>query len=525
MKNREEARIELQNELDIAKTQSQRNKLGQFATPSSLAGEIISYAVGLLSAQSEIRFLEPGFGTGPFFSALLRKVPASRIKVAVGYEIDPHYARPAEELWEGTRLLLHIDDFTKADPPKDEPDKYNLVVCNPPYVRHHHLTPANKRALQGTVKRLLGFELNGLSGLYTYFMVLSQVWMQEGGVGAWLVPSEFMDVNYGRKLKEFLLKNVTLYRIHRFDPNEVQFEDALVSSAVVFFKNSPPSERHKVEFTFGGTVSNPRDSALISLKNLRGVPKWTHLPQSVSRIGHQRESITLGDLFTIKRGLATGCNSFFMLTPEMASELKLPKEFLTPVLPGPRDLDTDEILSDNDGEPQITHRRYLLVCDLPEEAVKSRYPSLWQYLQQGVENGVNERYLCRHRKPWYSQEVRPPAPFLCTYMGRQGGRNGSPFRFILNCSKATAANVYLLLYPKPVLSALIQGNLEARKAVWKALASIAAEMLMGEGRVYGGGLHKLEPKELANVPGEIVLEALPRGREIKLNKQMKLFAK
>jgi hypothetical protein len=72
---------------------------------------------------------------------------------------------------------------------------------------------------------------------------------------------------------------------------------------------------------------------------------------------------------------------------------------------------------------------------------------------------------------------------------------------------------------------LIQGNLEARKAVWKALASIAAEMLMGEGRVYGGGLHKLEPKELANVPGEIVLEALPRGREIKLNKQMKLFAK
>lgn len=188
------------------------------------------------------------------------------------------------------------------------------------------------------------------------------------------------------------------------------------------------------------------------------------------------------------------------------------------MLPSPRDLDTDEILSDNDGEPRVAHRRYLLICDLPEEAVKSRYPSLWQYLQQGVENGVNERYLCRHRKPWYSQEVRPPAPFLCTYMGRQSGQNGSPFRFILNYSKATAANVYLLLYPKPVLSASIQGNLEARKAVWEALASISAEMLMREGRVYGGGLHKLEPKELANVPGEVVLEALSRGKEIKLDK-------
>ena len=40
-----------------------------------------------------------------------------------------------------------------------------------------------------------------------------------------------------------------------------------------------------------------------------------------------------------------------------------------------------------------------------------------------------------------------PAPFLCTYMGRQGA-DGNPFRFFRNHSRAVAANVYLMLYPK-----------------------------------------------------------------------------
>jgi hypothetical protein len=35
------------------------------------------------------------------------------------------------------------------------------------------------------------------------------------------------------------------------------------------------------------------------------------------------------------------------------------------------------------------------------------------------------------------------------------------------------------------------------------------EVLMGEGRVYGGGLHKLEPRELGNALGDKILGVLP----------------
>ncbi|HYV02961.1 MAG TPA: class I SAM-dependent methyltransferase [Blastocatellia bacterium] len=525
MDARETARLELQQRLDTAKTQTERNKLGQFATPTQLADEMIAYAEALLTSRSKINFLEPGFGTGPFYSALLRHVAPSRIEAAAGFEIDTHYAEPAKDFWKSSGLRLHISSFTEAEPPKTEAAKYNLIVCNPPYVRHHHLSQTQKRDLQAAVARHLDFEMNGLSGLYTYFVVLSQAWMSRDGVGAWLIPSEFMDVNYGRKVKEFLTEKVTLHRIHRFDPNEVQFGDALVSSAVVFFKNAPPPAEHEAEFTFGGTVTKPKLSDSIRLDDLRRISKWTGLPQDASRLIHRSNGSTLSDLFTIKRGLATGCNSFFVLTPDQVEQLKLPRKFLRPILPSPRELVTDEIPADEHGEPLIASRRYLLSCDLPERDVESEYPMLWRYLLRGIERKVNEGYICSHREPWYTQENRPPAPFLCTYMGRPTKRSESPFRFILNHSKATAANVYLMLYPKPVLAALLSRDVELHRTIWKGLSSITAETLKGEGRVYGGGLHKLEPKELANVASDFILNGLPRARELRVYGQQKLFAK
>jgi len=55
-----------------------------------------------------------------------------------------------------------------------------------------------------------------------------------------------------------------------------------------------------------------------------------------------------------------------------------------------------------------------------------------------------------------------------------------------------------MLYPKPALAKVLSDRSELLQEVWQALDRISDEMLMGEGRVYGGGLHKLEPRELGN---------------------------
>ncbi len=507
---KEQQRSEIQATLDAQKTQAERNRMGQFATPFPLAKEILSYAKRLIPQSQQIHFLDPAFGTGAFYSALLQSFPANRITKAAGYEVDPHYGTSALQLWSETGLDLRLSDFTKEQPTAVG---FNLLICNPPYVRHHHILNDQKARIQAGAHSACGKHFSGLAGLYCYFLGLSHAWMEDGGIAGWLIPSEFMDVNYGLQVKNYLLDKVRLLHIHRFDPHELQFGDAMVSSAVVWFKKEIPLKSHEVEFSYGGTLSSPKVSRMVSANDLRTETKWTRFPLVAVRT--RKNDPLLSDYFTIQRGLATGDNSYFILSKEQIAKHQLPPEFFKPILPSPRYLRMNEIASDEFGNPILDNPMFLMDCRLPEAVVQRKYPRLWRYLQAGKERGVPDRYLCQHRSPWYIQENRPATAFICTYLGRGNAKSGQPpFRFILNNSCATVTNVYLALYPKQILRQVISGNPSLTRRVWKILNNIGPEKMLQEGRVYGGGLHKLEPKELANVPALSLAEFLSGASDL-----------
>ncbi|WDT77899.1 MAG: N-6 DNA methylase (plasmid) [Candidatus Manganitrophus sp.] len=499
--NIEEHRIEEQTRLDGLKTAAERNQWGQFATPHQLALSIARHACTLMEENSSVRFFDPALGTGAFFSALSAALPAERIKAATGIELDPLFAKSAMKLWAGSGLKVTKGDFTRQSPPSH---RFNLILTNPPYVRHHHLSAEDKERFKNKLTRM-NLHISGLAGLYCYFLLFCHDWMEEGGLAAWLIPSEFMDVNYGVTLRRYLTERVTLLQIHRFCPTDVQFTDALVSSAVVIFRKSPPLPDHAARFSFAGPIDNPRSAANIPLKVLQVSRKWTQFPINITASVDAEH--TLGDLFTIKRGLATGANDFFILSESDIREWKIPSSFLKPILPSPRYIKTSIIDALPNGAPNLSPRLYLLDCDVPEKDIKAHWPRFYEYLKQGKRQKVNESYLSSRREPWYSQEKRPPSPFLCTYMGRT--RNGKhPFRFLWNRSEATAHNVYLMLYPKGRLLEALRLHPQLEEQVFEALQRITPAQLLSEGRVYGGGLHKVEPKELAQISARQVLDAI-----------------
>ena len=511
MSNLQKQRLNLLATLDAAKTRSERNKLGQFATPPHVAREIVNYALNRVQKQ-DIRYLEPGFGTGAFFDSLLQRVDQvdvdsqQRLTEARGYEVDQHYAEPIKELYASTLLNLRLEDFTEA-----KPEPFDILLCNPPYVRHHHMTAAKKVSLSEHVATRYQMKPSGLTGLYNYFMMNGEAWLSREGIAAFLVPSEFLDVNYGVTVKSFLLKNVCLSHIHLYESSDVQFADALVSSAVVWYRKGKPTVDSTVELSYGGSLATPAHSRTVLLSTLDPAAKWTRLirkgaaavPNPVSN----KERFTLKDFFEVKRGLATGDNSFFVLSEQQADEHGIPRTSLTPVLPSPRYLKGNVIESDTQGVPVNTDRLFLLNCRQTPETLAADHPATWKYLQQGI-GTVSEKYLCNSRKLWYLQEIREPAPVLCTYMGRGIKGSNQPFRFVLNQSKAVATNSYLMLYPKPFWCQQAAHDPALMREVWEILSEITTEDLTTEGRTYGGGLEKIEPSELGKVPVKRLAELL-----------------
>ncbi len=521
----ESRRQAIQTEIDTRKSAVERNRLGQFATPNALAVDIARYVQSVIGQTvGRIRFADPSIGSGSFFSATLSVFGSKRISSAVGVELDPAFADAARSLWANAGLQVVQDDFTQVVGNGSCPPAPNVILANPPYVRHHHMNREDKERLQSLTFKMTGVKVNGLAGLYVYFLLLATAWMEDGGIAAWLVPSEFMDVNYGMALKGFLADRVTLIRAHRFDPDDVQFGDALVSSVVLVFRKTPPTTDHVALFTFGGTLAEPHARDLIPSQRLRDSHKWTAYPSHAKNDRHtlsDGKGPTLGDFFRVQRGIVTGCNKFFVLDRAVAASLGLPDRYLRPILPSPRHLKDTSINADGDGYPLLDRQLCVIDCNLPEAMVEAKHPALWAYLKTAESLGIMDGYLIGKRSPWYKQEQREPAQFLCTYMGRGSG-DKQPFRFIWNRSKAIGTNLYLMLYPQNGLDAMLHRHPDRAEAVHALLGRVTGHELRGEGRVYGGGLNKIEPSELARISATSFVELWPEIRS-NVQPQGKLF--
>jgi hypothetical protein len=93
-------------------------------------------------------------------------------------------------------------------------------------------------------------------------------------------------------------------------------------------------------------------------------------------------------------------------------------------------------------------------------------------------------------------------------MGR-GSDQKQPFRFIWNRSLAIGTNLSLMLYPKNGLARMLRDSTDRAADVFTLLRQISGYELRGEGRVYGGGLHKIEPSELARISAQAFVSRWP----------------
>ena len=461
-------------------------------TPPELAREIANYAVSLLEpGATPVHFGDPAVGNGAFYAALLQVLPRSRMASAVGVDVNPRQVEAARSRWGHRGLEVVQADYLHLE----QLQPRTLILANPPYLRHQDIPAPYKKQLRDRASVIMETMIDAKSGQYVYFLILSHRWLADNGVAAWLVPSGFMRSQYGRGVRRYLTEEVALIRIHQFAADDPQFENAKVLPAVIVFRKATPEPNRCVTLSSGGTLEAPESSRTVSVTTLKSEKKWC---VSCRRTDTTDAQVNIGDLFSVRRGIATGANNFFILRREAAVELGFPEVALRPILPKSRLLKSDVIERGSDGWPAVEPQLCVIDCELSEEEIALRFPRLWEYLATAEGHGVLDRNLVRHRKRWYQQEQRRPAMFLCTYMGR-GNAERLPLRFIWNKSDAIATNTYLMMYPKEPLANVLEEDPKASEDVYTSLRRAAVSAIFQWARTYSGGLQKIEPRELLAV--------------------------
>ncbi|HQN48796.1 MAG TPA: Eco57I restriction-modification methylase domain-containing protein [Caldisericia bacterium] len=148
---------------------------------------------------------------------------------------------------------------------------FDLVIGNPPYVRQELIGPpliknasreqkdSYKKKLQERVEKTWGYKVGGRCDLYVYFYFQSLYLLNKNGTFCFINSNSWLDVDFGKYLQEFLLKN---FEIKRIIDNQVKrsFKEADINTIMVLI-NYPEKEslNNKVKFIM---FKKPFDEAI-----------------------------------------------------------------------------------------------------------------------------------------------------------------------------------------------------------------------------------------------------------------------
>lgn len=447
---------------------AQRRSMGAFYTPKPVVDAMVRWVL----ARQPARVVDCGCGSGRFTSALRRAGFGGAI---IAVDLDPLAIAMARANLAAGGLPgadLRLADFLRLE--LEPIDGATAYLGNPPYLRHHDLSPETK-AWARRAAAALGVELSGLAGLHVLFLLAVAGHSVVGDLGCFVTSAEWLDVGYGAVARRLLSGPLGLRFMAAFAPEATPFHDVMSTGAVFGWRCGDRDDAGLRLLLGLGDLEGMTAGAPVALASLGAAPRWSPL-LGPSRAAPPGDLVPLGSYARVHRGVATGANSFFVLEQGEGRALGL-GPWLRPCLHRAKQVQQAAGLVK---ASDCSHGLLALPESLPSQ------PALEAYLARGRAAGVPDRYLCRQRRAWWRLPLRPsPAPILATYMARR------PPSFALNPDGCATTNAVHGIHPiVPIEDAQLRSLVR-----W---LNDHAEELTGH-RSYHGGLRKWEPRELEGV--------------------------
>lgn len=469
---------------------SDRKGRGAFYTPLEIVVPMVRWAI----RDGSEAVLDGGAGESAFLVGAAHRllelgVPPTQVLEKVhGVELDEVAAELAAKSLAAVvdsdpeeARVIHGSFFDQT--PGESVPPVSACVGNPPYIRYQSFAGATRkqalaRAAEGGVK------LNGLTSSWAPFLVHACRFVVPGGRIAQVLPAELLHTGYAQPIRDFLVHRFRSVMLVTFDARV--FPGALEEVVLVLAADEGPEGlqvREATDMKDLERVIKNGSSRTRSVRHPRG--KWSkYLLQhaelrSYETLSRDARITQLASYGTTDIGVVTGANDFFVLDEKNAEKAELPSDELLPAvakaehIQGLRLGKRDFARIRSDSEPCLL---FYPSDDTPSSAGA-------RYIRSGEWIGLHKRYKCRTRKPWWKVPgVRTPDIFI-TYMASDVPR------IVLNEVGAVSTNTVHRFYVR-------NGAKKARRMIpivaLNSLTLLSAEI---EGRSYGGGVLKLEPKE------------------------------
>lgn len=232
-------------------------------------------------------------------------------------------------------------EFPEVINNKGEFEGFDLIIGNPPYIRHEelkHLKPQLEKDFA---------VFNSSADILTYFFELGNKILRPKGGLSFIVSNKFFKVSYGDNLRSYLIQNTLLQQIIEFDKVNV-FDEATVKAAIIQFKKEQLSKT----FTYLDVLTMPENLETVVKEEgkeyeqaLFNNGQWIFQSENLWKIYHKinEYGTALSDWdLKINFGIKTGFNEAFLLDEETKDRLikedKSAEEIIKPLFRG-REID------------------------------------------------------------------------------------------------------------------------------------------------------------------------------------------
>ncbi len=301
---------------------------------------------------------------------------------------------------------------------------FDMIVGNPPYVRHEGRVPPAKeltdrltRALSiAPSDRRIARLIAGRADLYATFFLLGLAAVRPGGIVAYITSDSWLDTRFGEDLQSIALEQCDRISLHA-EPNQRSFRRTGINTVISVMRRAPRSGKTTVRFI--PSPNAPQSPSVISPEPGKWAARYLR-GGAISRLLQcHPHMVRLGSVARLTYGNKPGIRQFFVLPAERARNL-VDERFLKPVLASSK-----EILNYAVNPEELSH--CLFVCPHSvEELERLGYPLTLSWVEGGASMKTTRgalhtrggiawpevRSVQNNRPEWHCLTTRPPGDFV-----------------------------------------------------------------------------------------------------------------